>query len=116
MTFLLTWAISALAIIISAYLLPGVFVDSVFAAFVTALVLGLVNAVLRPILLLLTLPVTLLTLGFFALVINAVLILLTTRLVFGFGVESFWWALLFSVVLSVINSLLSQIKNNSQKL
>lgn len=109
MVFLLHWLIAAVAVIISAYLLPGVTVEGFFAALVAALVLGLVNAFLRPVLLILTLPITIFTLGLFYLVINALLIMLTDAIVPGFDVRSFWWALLFGLVLSVINSVLGRI-------
>ncbi|MBI1922016.1 MAG: phage holin family protein [Geobacter sp.] len=109
MTFLLNWLISALAIIITAYLLPGVRVSGFFAALVTALVLGLINAFIRPVLLLLTLPINILTLGLLTLVINALLIMLASAIVRGFSVSGFWWALLFSLVLSVVNYVLGAI-------
>ncbi|GAB4390149.1 MAG: phage holin family protein [Thermodesulfovibrionales bacterium] len=110
MPFIINWLVSALAVFIAAYLLPGVTVSGFLAALVTALILGLVNAFLRPVLLVLTLPLTVLTLGLFALVINALLIMLTSAIVPGFDVRNFWWALLFSVVLSVINMALSAMR------
>jgi len=103
MGFLLHWIIYAVAIIITAYLLPGVRLSGFFAALVTALVLGLVNTFLRPLLIFFTLPLNILTLGLLTFVINALLIMLTSTIVPGFGVSGFWWALLFSLVLSVIN-------------
>lgn len=109
MGFLLTWLVSALAIAITAYLLPGIKLSGFGAALITAVVLGLVNAVIKPILFLLTLPLTVLTLGLFTLVINAVLIMLTSAIVPGFSVSGFWHALLFSLVLAVVNYLLSLI-------
>lgn len=109
MSFLLQWLISGLAIIITAYLLPGVQLTGVFAALVTALILGLINAFIRPVLLLLTLPLTILTLGLFTLVINALLILLAAAIVPGFLVQGFWWAFLFGLVLAVINFTLSKV-------
>ncbi len=109
MFFLIRWLIHALAVVIAAYLLPGVSVSGFLAALLTALVLGLINAVLKPILILLTLPINILTLGLFTLVINAVLILLTSAIVPGFEVRSFWWALLFSLVLSLVNFVLARI-------
>jgi putative membrane protein len=102
-TILLNWIVSALAIMVVAFLLPGVIVEGFFAAFVTAVVLGLVNAFLRPILILLTLPITIVSLGLSALVINALLIMLTGAIVPGFMVDNFWWALLFSLILSLVN-------------
>ncbi|HKC14989.1 MAG TPA: phage holin family protein [Patescibacteria group bacterium] len=109
MSLLINWIVSALAILASAYLLPGVHVASFTAALVAAVVLGIINAVLKPILLILTLPINILTLGLFTLVINAVVILLAANLVPGFNVDGFWWALIFSVVLSIINSFLHTI-------
>lgn len=109
MRFLIHWLIHAVAIIITAYLLPGVRLSGFLAALVTALVLGLVNTVIRPLLLLLTLPINILTLGLLTFVINALLILLTSAVVPGFSVRGFWWALLFSLLLAVINYLLGVI-------
>lgn len=106
MGFFVSWLVSALAIVIAAYLLPGVKVSGPLAALITAAVLGLVNAVIKPVLLLLTLPINILTLGLFTLVINALLVLLTSALVPGFSVSGFWQALLFGLVLAVVNYLL----------
>jgi putative membrane protein len=103
MTFLVHWLIRAVAIVITAYLLPGVRLSGFFAALVTALVLGLINTFIKPLLLLLTLPLNILTLGLLTFVINALLILLTSAIVPGFVVTGFGWALLFSLVLSIIN-------------
>ena len=109
MSFLLQWLVSGLAIIIAAYLLPGVRVTGFFAALVTALILGLINAFIRPVLILLTLPLNILTLGLFTLVINALLIMLAAAIVPGFAVKGFWWALLFGLVLAVISYALGTI-------
>lgn len=98
-----------LAVFISAEIIPGVEVDSFFVAFIAALVLGVINAILKPILLILTLPINIFTLGLFTLVINAFLVLLASNLVDGFRVAGFWWALLFSLVMSVVQSALHQI-------
>src|SRR5512135_271605 len=106
MRFLIHWLIRTLAVVLAAYLLPGVKVEGFFAALITALVLGLLNTIIRPILLLLTLPLNVLTLGLFTFVINALLILLTSAIVPGFDVRNFGWALLFSLVLSIINAIL----------
>jgi putative membrane protein len=107
MGFLLQWVISGVAIIIAAYLLPGVVVEGFLAALVTALILGLVNAIIRPILIILTLPLNILTLGLFTLVINALMVMLAAAIVPGFAVQGFWWALLFGIVLAIVNSALS---------
>jgi len=103
MSLLVHWLIYAVAIVITAYLLPGVRLSGFSAALVTALVLGLVNTFIKPLLLLLTLPLNILTLGLLTFVINALLILLTSSIVPGFVVSGFWWALLFSLVLSIIH-------------
>lgn len=106
MNILINWIVSALVIVAAAYLLPGVHVAGFTTALVAALVLGIINAVLKPILVALTLPINILTLGLFTLVINAVLVMLATSLVSGFTVDGFGWALLFSILLSVINAFL----------
>lgn len=88
---------------ISAYLLPHVGVDTFVTALVLAVVLGVFNVLLRPVLLILTFPVTVLTLGLFAFVVNASLIWLAKYVVPGFSVGNFGWALLFAMVLSLVN-------------
>ncbi len=107
MNILLHWLISALAILVAAFLIPGVQI-SIISAFVLAVVLGLINITLKPILFVLTLPVTILTLGLFSLVLNALLIMLAAFIVPGFIVAGFWSALLFALVLSLINLLFGQ--------
>ncbi|NMC35769.1 phage holin family protein [Candidatus Beckwithbacteria bacterium] len=101
--------VSALAVFATAYLLSGVTVDGFLTALIVALVLGIINAILKPILLILTLPINILTLGLFTFVINAALVLLASHLISGFAVAGFFWALLFSFVVSVINSLLGSL-------
>lgn len=103
MRFLLNLLIGGLAVFVSAYILPGVRVDSFLIAIIVSVILGAVNAFIRPVLVLLTLPVTVLTLGLFIFVINAALVSLVAMVVPGFKVDSFWTALLFSFVLSAIN-------------
>ena len=103
------FVVSTIAILITAYVLPGVYVNGIFSALVLAVVLGIINAILRPILILLTLPITILTLGLFVLVINGLLIMLASYFVQGFHVPSFWWALVFGIVLSVVNAILTKI-------
>ena len=108
MKIIIHWFLSAVAIIITAYLLPkeAIFVQSFFVALVVAVVLGFLNTIIKPILVVLTLPIEILTLGLFTFVINACLVLLTSHLVAGFYVKSFWWALAFSLVLWLINTIL----------
>lgn len=102
MKLFLQWAISAIAIGIAAYLVPGATV-TLWGAVILAVVLGALNLFIRPILILLTLPITILTLGLFTLVINAFLVWLASLVVPGFSIGSFWWALLFAVVLAIVN-------------
>jgi putative membrane protein len=99
--------IGTLAVLITSYLLPGVEVDGFLTAVIVAVVLGIVNSALKPILVLLTLPITLLTLGLFTFVISAFLVLLVDWLIPGFVVVNFWWALLFALVLSLVNAFLN---------
>jgi putative membrane protein len=106
MRILTHWLVSAAAIGIAAYLLAGVTVTPV-AAVVLAVILGAINRFIKPLLLLLTLPITILTLGIFALVVNAGLVLLASAIVPGFVVDGFWWALAFSVVLWLVNAAIS---------
>lgn len=107
MNLIFSWLVSTAAILITAYVLPGVEVGGFGVALVVAVVLGMVNMFLRPLLLLLTLPVNVLTLGLFTFVINAGLVLLAARIVPGFTVAGFWWALLFSVVLTLVSAVLA---------
>jgi len=100
---LVNWFIAAIVILIAAYLVPGITVASFWVALIAALVLGMINAFIKPIIIFLTLPINLVTLGLFTLVINALLIMLSASLIAGFAVASFWVALIFAIVLSVIN-------------
>ena len=107
MKLLLVWLINAVALVAVAYLLPGIAVSNFLTALVAALVLGLVNAVIRPILILLTLPVTLLTLGLFIFVINGLLFWLVGSFLTGFVVSGLWWGIAGAVVYSIISWALS---------
>lgn len=109
MRLLLRWLIMAASIIIAAYFIPGVRVDSFFSALWVALFLGVVNILIRPVLLFITLPINILTLGLFTFVINAALILLASWVIKGFDVGGFWWALLYGIILSVVNYLINLI-------
>jgi putative membrane protein len=97
------------AIFLTAYLLPGIRLSGFGAALMTAVVLGLINVILKPIFILLTLPINILTLGLFTLVINTLLIMLTSAIVPGFQISNFWWALLFGIILSLIQSILTHV-------
>lgn len=109
MKYLVRLILSAVAIYLLTLILPGVsfgsgegdFIDAV----VVALVISLLNIFVRPVLIFLTIPATIVTLGLFLVVINAVIVWITSLMLDSFTVENFWWALLFSVLLSVLNSL-----------
>ena len=105
--FLLRWATTTVAVMVAANLGLGIKADSFTTLMVAALVLGILNAFLRPLLMLLALPLVILTLGFFVLVINALLLLLVGRLVSGFHVESFWPAFWGALVITVMTGILN---------
>jgi putative membrane protein len=96
--------VCAVNVFILAYILPGIEIKDMFTALVVAVVLSFLDAIIKPILVLLTLPATILTLGLFLFVINACIILIDDHFVGGFKVQSFWHALLFSILLSFFNS------------
>lgn len=98
--------INTAAIAITAYILPGVVIENIFVALVVAVILGLINLVLRPVLLILTLPVNVLSLGLFTFVINGALVMLASSIVPGFHVESFIVAIFFSIITSIISGFL----------
>ena len=102
---ILHWIISALAVIVTAYILPGVHVAGFTAALIAALVLGFVNAFVKPILKVVTFPLSVLTLGIFSLILNVLLVMLVAKIVPGFTIDGFWWAALFAIVLSIISSI-----------
>lgn len=97
--------LSAAAVLILAYILPGVGVESYWSAIIVAVVLALLKVLVKPILVILTLPITIVTLGLFLLVINAVIILMADYFIDGFAVKNIWWALLFSLLLSFLQSI-----------
>ncbi len=95
--------------------LPGIHINSFWTAVVLALVLAVLNAIIKPILVILTLPITILTFGLFLFVINAVIILIAGNFIDGFKVDGFWWALLFSLLLSIISSILQPLLEEKRK-
>ena len=109
MNFIVKLLLGAVSVLIGAYILPGVHVENFWVALVVAGVLALLNAVLKPILVFLTIPLTILTLGLFLLVINAIIILLADGLIGDFSVDGFWWAMGFSLLLSVLTSLFNDL-------
>lgn len=105
MKLILRILLSALAVVILAKILPGIGVDSYTTAIIVAIVLSLLNIIVKPLLIILTLPVTVITLGLFLLIINALIILIADSLIDGFQVQNIWWALLFSLLLSFLQSI-----------
>jgi putative membrane protein len=115
MNFLLRIIITAAVAFALSSVLSGIHIDTFWTAIVVSLVLAVLNALLKPILVLLTLPITIVTLGFFLFVINALIVLLVSDFVRGFRVDSFWWALLFSLLLSLVTSLLLKKDRNREE-
>ncbi len=95
--------IGSLAVLISAYIVPGIKVTDFFTALVVVVVLGLLNMFIKPFLILFTLPINILSLGLFTLVINTIIILLASKIVSGFSVQTFWSAFIFSLILALVN-------------
>ena len=115
MKLILKLLITALIVVGLSKLLPGVAVDSYVTALIVALVLGILNLFARPILVLLTLPITIITLGLFLLVINGLMILLCSKFISGFEVSNIWWAILFSLLLSLGQSILFKILKKDKR-
>ncbi len=109
MELLLVWILNAVALLVVAYLLPGITVASFGSALIAALVLGLLNTLVKPLLILLTLPITIVTLGLFLLVLNALVFWFAGSVLKGFQVSGFWWALLGAFIYSVVSGLLSRL-------
>ncbi|MDB5189096.1 MAG: rane protein of unknown function [Parcubacteria group bacterium] len=109
---LIHWLVTALAILIAAYLIPGVSVTLV-GALVLAVVLGIINVFFKPVITLLTLPINIVTLGIFSLVVNALLIMLAAMLVPGFHVNGFWAAFFFSIVVSLVTAFFGMMARKS---
>lgn len=112
MTLLLVWILNAVALLVVAYVLPGITVASFSSALLAAVVLGLLNMLLKPVLQILTLPLTVVTLGLFLLVINALLFWMAGSILKGFEVAGFWWAFIGAIVYSIVTSLLSNLIPN----
>ena len=106
MNLILKIVLTAVAVLISAHFFPGFSVVNFTSSVIVAIVLALLRVTIKPILIILTLPVTIVTLGLFLLVINALIILLADNLIDGFQVSGFWIALLFSLILSIFESIL----------
>src|SRR5687767_7078529 len=117
MNFLIKLLISTLAVIITATLLPGVTIEdgSILIALLVAAVLAFLNAIVKPLMIFLTIPFTLVTFGLFLLAINAFIIMMADKLVDGFHVRNFWWALLFSIVMWFVNSILESVQRRDDR-
>lgn len=114
MNILLRLLVTSLAAFAAAKLLPGIHIDGFWSAIVLAIVLGLLNVILKPLLIIFTLPITVITFGLFLLVINAFIILIASSLIGGFHVDGFGWALLFSIVLSIFTAILHRLGQASR--
>lgn len=112
MNLIIRIVLTALLVMVIAHFMPGVSVDNFTTSIIVALVLALLNLFVKPILVILTLPVTIITLGLFLLVINAIVILICDRIVGGFNVSSFWTALFFSIILSIFESIVFSFKKD----
>ena len=112
---LIRFLLTGLSVLLTAYILPGVHVENYGYALWVALVLALANVFVKPVLILFTIPLTIFTLGLFLLVINALIILIVAYFVPGFQVDGFWWAMGFSLILSVFNSLFSDLTKEKRK-
>ncbi len=109
MTLILVWILNAVALLAVAYLLPGIVVASFGSALWAALILGLVNMLVKPVLILLTLPITIVTLGLFLFVINALLFWFVGSVLTGFKVNGFWWAVIGAIIYSLISGFLTNL-------
>lgn len=105
--FVIKWTISAISLAVAAWMIQGITIANGWALLFAALVVGLLNAFLRPVIIFLTLPLNILTLGLFTFVINAIMILFTAEIVHGFSVNGFWSALLAAVIMSLVGFILN---------
>ena len=112
---ILQFLLNGVAVLLTAYLLPGVHVEHYGHALLVALVLAIANTIVKPVLIILTIPLTIASLGLFLLVINAIIILLVDYFVPGFSVDGFWWALAFSLILSIFNSMFGDLTRPKDK-
>ncbi|WP_339755779.1 phage holin family protein [uncultured Winogradskyella sp.] len=115
MNILLKLLLNAIAVFVLAKILNGVYVDNYITALIVAVVLSVLNVLVKPILIILTLPVTIVTLGLFLFVVNALIILLADKLIYGFNVDGIWIAILFSILLSILQSLLHSFLKKDKK-
>ncbi len=114
-SYIIKWVVTSLAFGVTAYLLPGIKTDSVLTILIAALVFGLVNAFIKPFVLLITLPINVMSLGLFTLIINGFMIWITSKIVTDFHVESFWWGVLGAIFISMITGLLGNFFPNDEE-
>ncbi|HVD97141.1 MAG TPA: phage holin family protein [Cytophagaceae bacterium] len=107
--------LQAVAVFLAAYLLPGIYLTNFWYAILVALILSIINVTIKPILQLLTFPITVFTLGFFLLVINALMVMLVDFFLSGFAVRGFWTAMLFSIFITVVYWVLNDLVGDKQK-
>jgi putative membrane protein len=112
--FLQGWAINTLAVLVAAFVLPGISYERWQDLLLASLLLGVLNAFVRPLLMLVALPLLIFTLGLFMLVINALLLLLVGQIVHGFTVESFWWAVLGSIIIGIVSLALNTLTGSGR--
>lgn len=112
---LISILLTGLAVFVTAYILPGVDVDSFWSAVLVAIVIIILNYTIKPLLVLFTLPATVLTMGLFMFVVNAMVILIADWLMDSFKVKNFWLALLFGIILSIVNSILQKLTKEDEK-
>ena len=115
MSFLIRLLLNGCAIVVAAWLLPGLHLSGASAALVAGAILGLVNALVRPVLLFFTFPLTIVTLGLFIFVVNALCLALTAWIVPGFSVDGFWWAMVGAVVVSMVSWVLNGVFHASRR-
>lgn len=110
--FLLNWLLNSLALMVTTWLVPGIHLDSYGVALIAVIVIGLVNLIVKPIMVILTLPITIITLFLFVFVINALCFWLASNLMSGFIIDGFWYALLGSLVYSLCSSILTSLTSD----
>lgn len=115
MKLILRLVLSAIAVVLIAKLLPGVGLDNYTTALIVAAVIAILNVLIKPILVIFTLPITIVTFGLFLLIINAIIILLADKMIDGFTVASLWTAILFSILLSILQSILYGLLKEDKK-
>lgn len=113
MKLILHWFLSAIGLLLTAFLVPGAAISGLITALILAVVIGSINAVVRPLLVALTLPLTVVTFGLFLLIINGITVFLASMIMPGFTVNGFWTAVLFAIILSIVNGVIHSFEGAS---